>query len=60
MLSITRAHGVRACQQLKWGYKPLYSTCCHKKTEKEEKKATSLKFWSDPVTWQRTRVNTLR
>lgn len=42
-----------------------HSSCCHKKKEQVEdnNKAapiTSSKFWSDPLTWQRTRVNTLR
>ncbi|KAI8876521.1 hypothetical protein K501DRAFT_338026 [Backusella circina FSU 941] len=59
MLSITRQHSLRTIRQ--WGYKPLYSTCCPKKQQEEKKEpVASLKFWSDPVTWQRTRVNTLR
>lgn len=38
-----------------------HSSCCHKKKEEENKAPiTSSKFWSDPLTWQRTRVNTLR
>lgn len=36
-----------------------HSSGCHKKKE-EKVSITSSKFWSDPVTWQRTRVNTLR
>ncbi|KAI9487630.1 MAG: hypothetical protein EXX96DRAFT_86353 [Benjaminiella poitrasii] len=40
----------------------MTSTCCHHKVKSPEKKTppTGLKFWSDPVTWQRTRINTLR
>ncbi|KAI8642472.1 hypothetical protein BD408DRAFT_482793 [Parasitella parasitica] len=43
---------------------PLQTTlrqgsCCAKKQE-EPPMITSAKFWSDPTTWQRTRVNTLR
>lgn len=34
-------------------------SCCSKKQE-EKPAVTSTKFWSDPITWQRTRVNTLR
>ncbi|KAI9362327.1 hypothetical protein BD770DRAFT_408130 [Pilaira anomala] len=38
-----------------------HSSCCHKpKQETKPVPITSSKFWSDPVTWQRTRVNTLR
>ncbi|KAI9024442.1 hypothetical protein CLU79DRAFT_700636 [Phycomyces nitens] len=33
-------------------------TCCHSK--KQEPKVGSLGFWSDPLVWERTRLNTLR
>lgn len=36
-----------------------HSSCCHKKKE-EKLSVTESKFWLDPVTWQRTRINTLR
>ncbi|KAI9318065.1 hypothetical protein BX666DRAFT_1934485 [Dichotomocladium elegans] len=38
------------------------SSCCHRGKEKPEPppSVTSLKFWSDPTTWQRTRLNTFR
>lgn len=43
-------------------YTAYTSSCCHSKKKEAETKApvTSLRFWSDPLTWQRTRVNTLR
>lgn len=47
-----------AVQSLKTQYT---SSCCASKKKQEEKPSmASLKFWSDPITWQRTRVNTLR
>lgn len=37
-----------------------YTSCCKHNKEDTKPSVTNTKFWSDPVTWQRTRINTLR
>ncbi|KAK4516510.1 uncharacterized protein ATC70_011482 [Mucor velutinosus] len=66
MLSVHHLKRPSVSKQVLRAWQPLQTTirqqgsCCSKKQDEKPAAITSVKFWSDPLTWQRTRVNTLR